>query len=135
MIPKTAPSDYDETRLVNALRVYYPGLRLVWKYTLSPCDAYSVTDALIVEIKSRHKHYDSLVLEESKLLTMQQIAAEFKYQALYVCETPEGCWLWDITNLQPEWSVKSMPYHTAENRPPIKKKVTYLKIQDGFKVF
>lgn len=101
---------------------------------MSPVDAYSITEMVLVEIKVRAKHYDSLVLEEDKLLRMQEIATRFDMRALYVCETPRGLWYWDITTLSPEWSYRSMPYSTDDGRAYIEKKVTYVSIDTATKI-
>ena len=127
-------SDVNEVRIVEKMRTFLPGLRLIWRYTLSPVDAYSITDMVVVEIKVRNKHYNDLVLEETKLKSMQEIAHTYGMRALYVCETPLGMWYWDITNLSPEWTYRKLPYSTDDGRAPAEKKITYVSIDTATKI-
>ena len=131
----TAPSDRNELKAVGILREFYPGIRWIWKNTLCRVDAYSVTDNVIIEIKTRTKHYDSLLLEYEKLDSLQQIARDLDMQSLYAVETPRGLWYWNVTNLSPAWDVLQLPYSTVDNKPNINKRVTFLHTANGIQVF
>jgi|TARA_R110001592_G_scaffold235501_3_gene493545 hypothetical protein len=131
----TAPSDRNELKAVGILREFYPGIRWIWKNTLCRVDAYSVTDNVIIEIKTRTKHYDSLLLEYEKLDSLQQIARDLDMQSLYAVETPRGLWYWNVTDLSPAWDVLQLPYSTVDNKPNINKRVTFLHTANGIQVF
>ena len=131
----TAPSDRNELKAVGILREFYPGIRWIWKNTLCRVDAYSVTDNVIIEIKTRTKHYDSLLLEYEKLDSLQQIARDLDMQSLYAVETPRGLWYWNVTDLSPVWDVLQLPYSTVDNKPNINKRVTFLHTANGVQVF
>jgi len=131
----TAPSDKNELKAVGILREFYPGIRWIWKNTLCRVDAYSVTDNVIIEIKTRTKHYDSLLLEYEKLDSLQQIARDLDMQSLYAVETPRGLWYWNVTDLSPAWDVLQLPYSTVDNKPNINKRVTFLHTANGIQVF
>ena len=131
----TAPSDRNELKAVGILREFYPGIRWIWKNTLCRVDAYSVTDNVIIEIKTRTKHYDSLLLEYEKLDRLQQIARDLDMQSLYAVETPRGLWYWNVTDLSPAWDVLQLPYSTVDNKPNINKRVTFLHTANGIQVF
>ena len=131
----TAPSDRNELKAVGILREFYPGIRWIWKNTLCRVDAYSVTDNVIIEIKTRTKHYDSLMLEYEKLDSLQQIARDLDMQSLYAVETPRGLWYWNVTDLSPAWDVLQLPYSTVDNKPNINKRVTFLHTANGVQVF
>lgn len=131
----TAPSDRNELKAVGILREFYPGIRWIWKNTLCRVDAYSVTDNVIIEIKTRTKHYDSLLLEYEKLDSLQQIARDLDMQSLYAVETPRGLWYWNVTDLSPVWDVLQLPYSTVDNKPNINKRVTFLHTANGIQVF
>jgi hypothetical protein len=131
----TAPSDRNELKAVGILREFYPGIRWIWKNTLCRVDAYSVTDNVIIEIKTRTKHYDSLMLEYEKLDSLQQIARDLDMQSLYAVETPRGLWYWNVTDLSPAWDVLQLPYSTVDNKPNINKRVTFLHTANGIQVF
>mgnify|MGYP003634054001 FL=1 len=131
----TALSDKNELKAVGILREFYPGIRWIWKNTLCRVDAYSVTDNVIIEIKTRTKHYDSLLLEYEKLDSLQQIARDLDMQSLYAVETPRGLWYWNVTDLSPAWDVLQLPYSTVDNKPNINKRVTFLHTANGIQVF
>tara|TARA_R110000851_G_scaffold89193_2_gene194519 strand:+ start:237 stop:638 length:402 start_codon:yes stop_codon:yes gene_type:complete len=131
----TALSDRNELKAVGILREFYPGIRWIWKNTLCRVDAYSVTDNVIIEIKTRTKHYDSLMLEYEKLDSLQQIARDLDMQSLYAVETPRGLWYWNVTDLSPAWDVLQLPYSTVDNKPNINKRVTFLHTANGIQVF
>ena len=131
----TVPSDRNELKAVGILREFYPGIRWIWKNTLCRVDAYSVTDNVIIEIKTRTKHYDSLLLEYEKLDSLQQIARDLDMQSLYAVETPRGLWYWNVTDLSPAWDVLQLPYSTVDNKPNINKRVTFLHTANGIQVF
>ena len=131
----TAPSDRNELKAVGILREFYPGIRWIWKNTLCRVDAYSVTDNVIIEIKTRTKHYDSLLLEYEKLDSLQQIARDLDMQSLYAVETPRGLWYWNVTDISPAWDVLQLPYSTVDNKPNINKRVTFLHTANGIQVF
>tara|TARA_R110000868_G_scaffold36143_4_gene128652 strand:+ start:3618 stop:4019 length:402 start_codon:yes stop_codon:yes gene_type:complete len=131
----TALSDKNELKAVGILREFYPGIRWIWKNTLCRVDAYSVTDNVIIEIKTRTKHYDSLLLEYEKLDSLQQIARDLDMQSLYAVETPRGLWYWNVTDLSPVWDVLQLPYSTVDNKPNINKRVTFLHTANGIQVF
>ena len=131
----TVPSDKNELKAVGILREFYPGIRWIWKNTLCRVDAYSVTDNVIIEIKTRTKHYDSLLLEYEKLDSLQQIARDLDMQSLYAVETPRGLWYWNVTDISPAWDVLQLPYSTVDNKPNINKRVTFLHTANGIQVF
>ena len=90
---------------------------------------------MIIEIKTRTKHYDSLMLEYEKLDSLQQIARDLDMQSLYAVETPRGLWYWNVTDLSPAWDVLQLPYSTVDNKPNINKRVTFLHTANGIQVF
>ena len=110
---------------------YYPDLTFTSdKY--STYDCVSQDNNLYIELKSRNKHYDELLIEQVKWDGLTTEARYFNLTPYYVCSTPDGIWAFDLSKWKPEWEEKWLPQNTEFSARGNKTKVVgYLHIKDG----
>ena len=111
---------------------YYPDLEMSTdKHSKHDCisDGYG----LYIELKSRNKHYDDLLIEKVKYDAIFEGAIKHKYLAYYINSTPEGIWSFNLAELPvPEWEERWLPQNTEFSARGNKTKVVgYLHIKDG----
>ena len=86
-----------------------------------------------IELKCRHTHYDTLLIEEMKYRKLIDHAKERSLLPFYINSTPTGIFSFDLTGIaQPEWVTHKMPA-TSEfsNRTKVDKLVGYLDVKDA----
>ena len=89
-----------------------------------------------IELKSRHTHYDTLLIEEMKYRKLITQAAERDLVPFYINCTPQGIFSFDLMDIpEPEWVTHKMPA-TSEfsNRTKVDKLVGYLDINEAVKL-
>jgi hypothetical protein len=91
----------------------------------------------IIEIKVRDKFYPTLLLEKKKLESLKKIAAIAGSIVYYISVTPNGTFLFNLTDLEPEL-VFNVEDHwastTNKSLGKIPKSVTHIPIEKGIKL-
>ena len=81
-----------------------------------------------IELKCRKTHYDKLMLERDKYFALILSYVETGYKPLYINSTPKGVYVFDLSDLNPEWTTDTrMPKTTDfENNNRVEKTYTLL---------
>jgi hypothetical protein len=89
-----------------------------------------------IELKCRHTHYDTLLIEEMKYRKLITQAAERDLTPFYINSTPEGVFSFDLMDVaEPEWFSHWMPATTEFARSnKVSKLVGYLPIEEAVKL-
>lgn len=89
-----------------------------------------------IELKCRKTHYDTLMLERDKYFALILSYVETGYKPLYINSTPKGVYVFDLSDLNPEWTTDTrMPKTTDfENNNRIEKTYTLLEIKYAKKI-
>ena len=89
-----------------------------------------------IELKCRKTHYDSLMLEREKYFALILSYVETGYKPLYINSTPKGVYVFDLSNLNPEWTTDiRMPKTTNfDNNNRVEKTYTLLEIKNAKKI-
>ena len=101
--------------------------------TFDGFDCISQKAAHFIELKCRHTHYDTLLIEEMKYRKLIAHAKERNLLPFYINSTPMGIFSFDLSDVaEPEWVTHKMPA-TSEfsNRTKVDKLVGYLNIEDA----
>ena len=117
-----------EKELFDFLKTnYLPDLELA-KDRFSFYDCYSKENRLIIELKCRREHYDTLMLERYKYNKLIQYSTQAEIR--YISSTPKGIYSFNINELKDiNWSSGTMPMTTDFNRSQkIKKEFTMLNV-------
>ena len=89
-----------------------------------------------IELKCRHTHYPTLLIEEMKYRKLITQSAERDLIPFYINFTPQGIYSFDLMDIpEPEWVTHWMPV-TSEfaNRSKVEKLVGYLDIEEAIKL-
>jgi hypothetical protein len=99
-------------------------------------DCISVMAGHYIELKCRHTHYDTLLIEEMKYRKLITQAAERDLIPFYINSTPEGVFSFDLMDVpEPEWFSHWMPATTEFSRSnKVSKLVGYLPIEEAVKI-
>ena len=102
-------------------------------------DSYDCTSekaAHYIELKCRHTHYPTLLIEEMKYRKLITQAAERDLIPYYINSTPLGIYSFDLMDLpEPEWYTEVMPVSTEfDNKDKTYKLVGYLAIEEAVKL-
>jgi hypothetical protein len=86
-----------------------------------------------IELKCRHTHYDTLLIEEMKYRKLITQAAERDLIPFYINSTPQGVFSFDLMDVpEPEWLSHWMPATTEFSRSnKVSKLVGYLPIEEA----
>lgn len=89
-----------------------------------------------IELKCRKTHYDTLMLERDKYFALILSYVETGYKPLYINSTPKGVYVFDLSDLNPEWTTDTrMPKTTDfENNNRVEKTYTLLEIKNAKKI-
>lgn len=89
-----------------------------------------------IELKCRHTHYPTLLIEEMKYRKLITQSAERDLIPFYINSTPQGIYSFDLMDIpEPEWYNQTMPVTTEfENQEKIIKSVGYLDIEEAIKL-
>ena len=96
-------------------------------------DCISVLAGHYIELKCRHTHYDTLLIEEMKYRKLITQAAERDLIPFYINSTPIGVFSFDLMDVaEPIWEVKYLPATTEFGRSgKVDKLVGYLPIEEA----
>jgi hypothetical protein len=96
-------------------------------------DCISLAAGHYIELKCRHTHYDTLLIEEMKYRKLITQAAERDLIPFYINSTPKGVFSFDLMDLaEPEWVSHWMPATTEFSRSnKVSKLVGYLPIEEA----
>jgi len=99
-------------------------------------DCISVMAGHYIELKCRHTHYPTLLIEEMKYRKLITQAAERDLIPFYINSTPEGVFSFDLMDVaEPEWFSHWMPATTEFARSnKVSKLVGYLPIEEAVKL-
>lgn len=102
------------------------------KKQFSRWDCYSPQYKARIELKSRNKHYPTMLIQKDKYDALKLKAEGHNDAPLYINSTPEGIYLWDLRKVNPVWQERMMPKTTEFNQKHyIKKVVGFLNISDA----
>jgi hypothetical protein len=89
-----------------------------------------------IELKCRHTHYPTLLIEEMKYRKLITQSAERDLIPFYINSTPLGIYSFDLMDIpEPEWVTHWMPATSEfDNRSEIEKLVGYLDIEEAIKL-
>ena len=89
-----------------------------------------------IELKCRHTHYPTLLIEEMKYRKLITQSAERDLIPFYINSTPLGIYSFDLMDIpEPEWCKQTMPATSEfENQEKITKSVGYLDIEEAIKL-
>jgi hypothetical protein len=95
-------------------------------------DCISKNSGMYIELKSRLKHYDNLLIEQIKYDALIKGARELDLDPWYINSTPEGIWGFNLSEVEPQWDFKIMPATTEfENKDKKIKTVAFLNVNEG----
>ena len=120
----------NEAQLIKYLKEsHYPDL-IKAKNKYSRWDCIDNTNKLIIELKCRRRHYDTLLIEKKKYDAILNRANELGYTPLYINSTPKGVFSWDLGVQKIDWNIEfKHPATTAfSNRKVVSKEVGYLDL-------
>jgi hypothetical protein len=115
-------------------RQRYNSLELIsLSFTHDSFDCISEQAGHYIELKCRHTHYPTLLIEEMKYRKLITQAAERDLIPFYINSTPLGVFSFDLMDLaEPEWVSHWMPATTEFSRSnKVSKLVGYLPIEEG----
>jgi hypothetical protein len=89
-----------------------------------------------IELKCRHTHYPTLLIEEMKYRKLITQSAERDLIPFYINSTPLGVFSFDLMDLpEPEWVSHWMPATTEFSRSnKVSKLVGYISIEEAVKL-
>ena len=89
-----------------------------------------------IELKCRHTHYPTLLIEEIKYRKLITQSAERDLIPFYINSTPLGIYSFDLMDIpEPEWVTHWMPVTSEfDNRSKIEKLVGYLDIEEAIQL-
>ena len=89
-----------------------------------------------IELKCRHAHYPTLLIEEMKYRKLITQAAERDLIPFYINSTPLGVFSFDLMDVpEPEWVSHWMPATTEFSRSnKVSKLVGYLPIEEAVRL-
>lgn len=91
---------------------------------------------MFIELKSRHTHYDTLLLEKKKYDFLITEAVTNELKPYYINSTPEGIWQFNLLDIKDiKWEQKWLPTTTEFTNTNKKiKEITFLHIDIGIKL-
>jgi hypothetical protein len=89
-----------------------------------------------IELKCRHTHYPTLLIEEMKYRKLITQSAERDLIPFYINSTPLGIYSFDLMDIpEPEWVTHWMPVTSEfDNRSKVEKLVGYLDIEEAIQL-
>jgi hypothetical protein len=135
--PTSLLTKLDEGTLFDLLK-----MKMIEDLTMSSTlhsefDCYSRKHRVLIELKCRKTHYDTLLVEQSKYIDVISKASRLGYRPIYINSTPEGIWAFDLSKVErTAWKQQMMPSYTqiANSKMPsikVSKTVAYLHVDDA----
>jgi hypothetical protein len=99
-------------------------------------DCISEQAAHYIELKCRHTHYPTLLIEEMKYRKLITQSAERDLIPFYISSTPLGIYSFDLMDVaEPIWIIQQMPATTQfGNIMKVDKLVGYLPVDEAIKL-
>ena len=122
--------NWKEIDLFNWLKENtYPDLVKLEKNN-SRWDCYSPKTGHRIELKCRRKHYDTLLIEKKKYLSMINNCSEILDTPIYINSTPNGIYSFNLNLITPNWEINNKNPATTywSKSEKIQKEVAYLEI-------
>ena len=96
-------------------------------------DCISIRAGHYIELKCRHTHYPTLLIEEMKYRKLITQAAERDLIPYYINSTPQGVFSFDLMDVpEPVWFNHQMPATTEFDRvDKVEKLVGYLPLEEA----
>ena len=127
----------EETLFLRLKEVLIPDLeRAVDEFSSFDCTS-KILNAHI-ELKCRHTHYSTLLIEKSKYDRLMEIANTNLMAPLYINSTPEGVWAFNLLKFDNiTWTEQdNLPATTEfDNKEKVTKAVGFLPIEEGDRLF
>ena len=126
----------NEKQLFNQLQAFYMPDLVASGGNYSTYDCFSLKRKLFIELKCRSSHYENLMIEHSKYARLKYEALERGMTPTYICSTPQGVWVFDLSIFEPEWRDQTDLPTTTEFADKSKrtKSVGFLPITMGSKL-
>ena len=124
----------NEARMFRYLKeTYIPDLEYSDLGEYSPYDCYSKDKSCEIELKFRHKHYPTLMIEKMKYDKLMTRALAHDTEAIYISETPDGIFAFNLSRLnEPQWFTKKLPATSNfDRREWIDKEVANIDVKLG----
>lgn len=85
----------------------------------SSYDCFSKENKMVIELKCRRTHYDTLFIEKMKYDNLMKLGCQVRY----INSTPKGIYSFNLNTLEPKWVDRSMKKQTdfSKNNKVIKK--------------
>ena len=99
-------------------------------------DCFSLEFRFYAELKTRSKHYQTLLIEKTKYERIVKIANLNRSDALYICSTPQGVWQFDVALLGIDWvEMPDLPVTSQfDNKDRVTKTVGLLPLKNGIQL-
>jgi len=99
-------------------------------------DCISEQAAHYIELKCRHTHYPTLLIEEMKYRKLITQSAERDLIPFYINSTPQGIFSFDLMDIpEPNWVRHMMPATSEfENQDKVAKLVGYLDLEEAIQL-
>ena len=99
-------------------------------------DCISIRAGHYIELKCRHTHYPTLLIEEMKYRKLITQAAERDLIPYYINSTPQGVFSFDLMDVpEPVWFNHQMPATTEFDRvDKVEKLVGYLPLDEAIQL-
>ena len=128
----------EESLFLRLKEVLIPDLEASTEDIFSAFDCTSKALNAYIELKCRHTHYSTLLIEKSKYDRLMQIADTNLMAPLYINSTPEGVWSFNLLKFDNiTWTEQdNLPATTEfDNKEKVTKAVGFLPIEDGDRLF
>jgi hypothetical protein len=104
--------------------------------SMSRWDCVSDYSKVRIELKCRRTHYNTLLLEKKKYDAMIKSVEGSGYRPLYINSTPKGIYSFDLSEIEPKWSVNNLNPATTDfsNNEKVSKEVTYLDVSKSIEI-
>jgi len=115
---------------------YIPDLEYSDLGDYSPYDCYSIEKRCEIELKYRHKHYPTLMIEKIKYDKLMSRASAHGTEAIYISQTPDGTFAFNLSRLpEPQWFTKKLPATSNfDRREWIDKVVSNINVEQGNRI-
>lgn len=121
-----------ELRLYDYLRLnFLPDLKMsADKFERFDCTSQSAQ--LLIELKCRRSHYDTLLIEKKKFDALVSQSQQLQFSPCYINSTPHGVFGFDLSKQEPTWQTELMPKTTdCSNNESVEKVVGYLAVSNA----
>ena len=125
-----------EKELFDYLRKhFYPSL-VRSRNKFARWDCYDINGFNRMELKSRTRHYNTLLIERPKFDALIKKCKDNIDTPLYVCYTPKAIYIWNLFRVNLDWETNTRnPKNTYfGGSEKVEKEVAYLDIKDALEL-